>query len=93
MSYKKAAEVLPQEILQMLQEYVSGEYLYIPRKEEQKKSWGENTGVKKEMKARNTAIFRDYNQGMKIGELAEKYFLSYKSVQRILTQERRKMRG
>ena len=32
MGYKKAAHVLPQHLLRAIQEYVDGEYLYIPRK-------------------------------------------------------------
>ena len=33
MSYKKAADVLPEELIDLIQNYVDGEYLYIPRKE------------------------------------------------------------
>lgn len=32
MKYKKAQEVLPKHIIELLQEYVDGEYLYIPIK-------------------------------------------------------------
>ena len=45
MKYKKAQEVLPEEMIKMIQEYMDGGYLYIPRKVENKKSWGENSGV------------------------------------------------
>lgn len=41
MGYKKATKVLPQHLLRAVQEYVDGEYLYIPRKEENRKHWGE----------------------------------------------------
>ena len=41
MGYKKATKVLPQHLLRAIQEYVDGEYLYIPRKEENRKHWGE----------------------------------------------------
>lgn len=40
MKYKKAQNVLPEEILELIQNYVDGEYLYIPRKSKNKKSWG-----------------------------------------------------
>ena len=32
MSYKKAEEVLPIEIIEMIQQYIEGENIYIPRK-------------------------------------------------------------
>lgn len=32
MKYIKAIDVLPQEIIEIIQNYVDGEYLYIPRK-------------------------------------------------------------
>lgn len=39
MKYVKAIDVLPQEIIEIIQNYVDGEYLYIPRKNDNKKSW------------------------------------------------------
>lgn len=47
MSYKKAADVLPEELIDLIQNYVDGEYLYIPRKEMNRKAWGENTDRKR----------------------------------------------
>ncbi len=32
MKYIKATDVLPVEILEIIQEYIDGEYIYIPRK-------------------------------------------------------------
>ena len=49
MSYVKAVDVLPDEILELIQNYVDGEYIYIPRKEDNKKSWVENTDYRKEI--------------------------------------------
>ena len=88
MSYVKAVDVLPDEILSLIQNYVDGEYIYIPRKEDNKKSWGENTNSKKEIRMRNSNIYEDYKQGIKVKELAEKYFLSEKSIQRIVLQKK-----
>ena len=31
MGYKKAAHILPQKLLEEVQEYVDGEFIYIPR--------------------------------------------------------------
>ena len=46
MKYIKATDVLPVEILEIIQEYIDGEYIYIPRKCENHKSWGEKSGIK-----------------------------------------------
>ncbi|MBS6679385.1 MAG: hypothetical protein KH330_16900 [Clostridiales bacterium] len=43
MSYKKAAHVLPEELLRKVQEYVDGEFIYIPRASDNKKGWGETS--------------------------------------------------
>ena len=86
-SYVKAVDVLPDEILELIQNYVDGEYIYIPRKEDNKKSWGENTDYRKEIEKRNSMIYEEYKTGVKIKILAEKYFLSEKSIQRIVLQK------
>ena len=87
MSYVKAVDVLPDEILELIPNYVDGEYIYIPRKEDNKKSWGENTDYRKEIEKRNSMIYEEYKTGVKIKILAEKYFLSEKSIQRIVLQK------
>lgn len=40
MSYKKANNLLPAELIALIQNYVDGEYIYIPRRQDSKKSWG-----------------------------------------------------
>ncbi|NOV87133.1 hypothetical protein BJV85_000104 [Clostridium acetobutylicum] len=39
MSYKKAINIIPDYLLEKVQEYVDGEFIYIPRKAENKKKW------------------------------------------------------
>lgn len=90
MGYKKAMKVLPKELLEMIQEYVDGEYLYIPRKEETKRDWGSNTDTRIELKLRNENICSDYKSGCGFHELAETYYLSVKSIQRIVRQEKKR---
>lgn len=41
MGYIKAADVLPLEVIEQVQQYISGEILYIPKKENEKCSRGE----------------------------------------------------
>ena len=91
MSYKKAEAILPIEVIELIQKYVDGECIYIPKKDGNKLSWGSNTSTKKILKIRNANIYKDYLAGMKIKTLAEKYFLSKKSIERIVLQEKRAM--
>jgi Mor family transcriptional regulator len=84
MSYINANTVLPQAIIELIQDYIEGDTIYIPKKEECKKAWGENTNTKHELNNRNAQIYADYKKGMKTSELATKYYLSIKSIQRIV---------
>lgn len=89
MSYKKATHILPQELLEQVQQYVDGESIYIPRVAEKKKVWGSTTSTRRELKVRNAQIYAEYLEGEKIEMLAERYFLSMKSIQRIIRQMRK----
>lgn len=84
MGYKRADSILPKEIVELIQQYVDGENIYIPKKDGHRRNWGENTDTKQMLDKRNTLIYRDFKTGMKTNELAEKYFLSIKSIQRII---------
>lgn len=84
MSYKKATDVLPQELLEKIQQYIDGEFIYIPRITENKREWGTTTSTRQELHDRNARIYADYLAGVHMEVLAEKYFLSLKSIQRII---------
>lgn len=86
MSYKKATHVLPDDLLLKVQKYIDGEFLYIPRIADNKKVWGTNTSTRQEIQNRNQQIYADYLSGIKMSILAEKYYLSLKSIQRIIRQ-------
>ncbi|SHO51886.1 CD3324 family protein [Anaerocolumna xylanovorans] len=86
MKYIKAQDVLPDELIKILQEYVNGEYLYIPRKDGEKKTWGEKSGARILLKERNLEIYQKYHNGQTAEELAMEYFLSEQSIRRILSQ-------
>ncbi|SES62657.1 hypothetical protein SAMN05216389_101126 [Oceanobacillus limi] len=57
MSYKKVTDLLPEDLLELIQKYVEGECIYIPIKNENKKKWGTNTGTKKVIKDRDVNIY------------------------------------
>ena len=84
MSYIKAENVLPQDLIRQIQEYADGVYIYIPRKPGTRYAWGQKTDYKAELKLRNDAIRGDYLRGMRIPALSLKYNLSEKSIRRIL---------
>ncbi len=84
MSYIRAEEVLPIEILTAVQQYVDGQTIYIPRKSEEKRTWGSATGTKKNLELRNSHMYTKYQEGTSVKDLAQEYFLSEKSVQRII---------
>ena len=86
MSYKRADDILPENILEMLQAYVSGEAIYVPKKKECRKRWGSSTGVNEKLRIRNEQIFEQYQKGVSTKELALKYYLTQKSIQRILRE-------
>ncbi|MGH4123394.1 MAG: CD3324 family protein [Clostridium sp.] len=88
MGYIKAQNVLPEEIIKLIQEYVDGECLYIPRKNGNEKSWGEKNGTRNSLRKRNNEIFCKYTQGVTIIELASRYYLSEKSIGRIIGKEK-----
>jgi len=88
MSYIKAEEILPQEIIELIQEYIDGQTIYIPRKSGHRADWGTNTPIRQELQMRNAQIYADYCSGISTATLAEKYFLSEKSIQRIINQQK-----
>lgn len=84
MSYKKADHILPRSLLSAVQEYIDGEYLYIPRKPDKRASWGSNTEIKEILLARNREILAKRRAGCTAAQLAEQYFLSTKAIYKIL---------
>lgn len=89
MRYQKAENIFPPDVLALIQEYIDGEYVYIPRKDNNRKQWGDNTHSKIETQNRNRQIYALYKTGVKINKLACEFFLSEKSIERIITQGRK----
>lgn len=87
MKYEKAQNVLPQSIIEIIQKYTDGGYIYIPRKNENKKSWGENTGTKKHLEMRDNEIFNKYSIGVSVKNLSQQYFLTESSIRRIIRNQ------
>ena len=87
MSYIKAEEILPEELIRQIHEYADGVYIYIPRKPGTRHPWGQETDYKAELKLRNDRIRSDYAAGTSVVALSCKYHLSEKSIRRILQKK------
>ncbi|AZS16303.1 CD3324 family protein [Paenibacillus motobuensis] len=84
MRYINANDILPKELVEKLQDFIQGEYIYIPAIKDQHKNWGELSGFRKEIDRRNSEIIQAYNSGNSIQELAESYCLSVYAIRKII---------
>lgn len=87
MKYLNAQVILPDALVKELQNYVQGGYIYIPVEQEQQKRWGEVSGYRQELRQRNQLIKRDYQSGLSLDCLSEKYSLSVYAIRKIIYQK------
>ena len=88
MGYIRAEEILPVEVIELIQQYVDGTNIYIPRKQGNRQEWGSKTAYKYELQIRNDFIYKEYLSGATIPALAKSYYLSEKSIQRIIREKK-----
>ena len=86
MSYIRADEILPRELLEAIQQYADGQLIYIPKKEKQE--WGSKTSAREFFRERNERIYQAFQEGISEEELARRFSLSRKSIQRILRNQK-----
>lgn len=84
MSYCNASDILPTELIEEIQKYVDGQYLYIPRRQQSRRNWGDNTRTRAEVANRNRQIRREHAEGASCRVLAERYFLAEKTIEAIV---------
>lgn len=87
MKYIKADSVLPIALVEELQSYIQGGYVYVPLRKDSKKKWGELSGCRYEIEQRNRKIRKDYQQGKSVDELADIYYLSVHSIRKIIYEK------
>lgn len=87
MKYFNAQVILPDALVKELQAYVQGEYIYVPVEQEQQKRWGEVSGYRQELEQRNQQIKAEYQNGISMERLSEKYCLSVYAVRKIIYQK------
>lgn len=90
MGYKNALTVFPDDLLKAIQKHIDGEYIYIPRKPENKKHWGELKNNKQYIQERNQRIFSQYQSGTSVDKIATQYFLSPKTIYKIISDMKKK---
>lgn len=88
MRYQNGKALLPNNLLTAIQEYIDGEYIYIPRKECNKRSWGSVKQSKQFTLNRNQEIFKRYIFGISAVQLADEYYLSEKTIYGIIARMR-----
>lgn len=87
MGYKSATNILPVYLVEEIQKYVDGEYIYIPSRT--RKAWGSKNGTKEKLAQRDIEIYQDYKNGVSMECLSDKYCISVKAIEKILTSQRK----
>lgn len=82
MKYVNANDVLPEELLSMIQKYYQGGYLYIPKGNDREIT--RQTDYKIELEKRNQYIYLKHLEGRTNGQLENIYHLSAASIRRII---------
>ncbi|MTI69288.1 MAG: hypothetical protein FH751_03390 [Firmicutes bacterium] len=84
MKYENADNVFPERLLIEIQKYIQGQIVYIPRSKGMRKDWGKFSGTRKYLNNRNKEIYKKFNTGKTINQLAEEYYLSVHSIKKIV---------
>ena len=88
MKYKNAKNIFPDDILEELQKYVQGEYVYIPIKDK-----ATNTNITEygmEVQKRDEHIYTKSLEGLSNRKLSQIYCLSESSIRRIIINQRKR---
>ena len=84
MGYRNGSVLLPAELLKQIQDYVDGEYIYIPRLTANRKKWGDNTEARSMLAERNAEIYCKYKSSVPVRQLSETYCISPQGIYKIL---------
>lgn len=86
MKYANANDIMPEELLSLIQKYYQGGYLYIPKKADSGEK--QTTDYTIELEKRNWHIYLKHLEGWTNGQLQNIYHLSEPSIRRILSKEK-----
>lgn len=84
MKYTSAENILPKELIEEIQRYCQGQYVYIPKEQGIRNKWGTKSGVKKELENRNKEIKEKFQNGESKESLSTDYCLSISSIKKIV---------
>ena len=84
MKYMNARDLLPESLVKELQGFIQGGYVYVPKEESNKVRWGEGSGYRMELDARNREIVEARASGESLCDLSERYGLSVHAIKKIL---------
>jgi len=86
--YINAKNVLPKTLILQIQQYVDGGIIYIPQKDNDKKSGGTYTNSRNEIVERNNEIKNKKKNGATIDDLMFEYHLSYDTIKSIIYRKK-----
>lgn len=84
MKYANANDVLPAKLVEELLRHVGGCMLYVPQKAGFRKAWGDATGTRRELAARNARIRKEHAAGANLFELSDRFGLSPDTIRKIV---------
>ncbi len=84
MSYIKAEELLPQDLIIEIQKYIQGAQIYVPRIAKQRVGWGQKNGTKQKLEVRNNKIRSLKSNGFSLEYIADQFNLSIDSIRKIV---------
>ena len=73
MGYIRAEDVLPSEVLTLVQEFIDGQTLYVPKKDAARNTWGSVSGAREYLAYRNAQIRIEYRAGREILPFREEH--------------------
>lgn len=88
MKYKNANVILPPDLVEEIQKYIQGEFIYIPKKDKIIRK--ANTEYKIELAKRNARIYKMHLEGISNEQLAKNFSLAQSSIRRIIVEQRKK---
>ncbi len=89
MTYKNGKDILPSKLLKQIQQYITGENIYIPANQQERVGWGEKNGTKEYLINRNNKIYKQYLHGQSMEQIAQLFHLSKDSIKKIIYQMRK----
>ena len=84
MKYTNANRILPDSLVKELQNYIQGEYIYIPMKKGCCRNWGQLSGYRNELQRRNMEIVKKYRNGVSVEILSNTFGLSVYAIRKII---------